>query len=590
MLGTYGTSAYKNIEDFISHKDYLKYMYGNIGGFVARGAIPKDDSKGGYYETYNKFDRLLNRNSYFGCENVYTSMNSFLSPRNPSDENSGRKVKNLKRLNALYIDIDCYKLDLSQEQVIAALQAEYFGQSIPVPTFIINSGRGLYLIWKLRGNKDGEDRNALPLWTSIEEYLLEQCKDFNADPSATDAARILRVPFSINSKNGSTVSIISFTDVSYSLYELKKEYDVKPIVKYPKKNPESHPYGEATERQRQYAAVIATQQGLELPDFTSYETTFEFISKYGFSRKEGAGEQPTNILSFTAARHTSELLNGRCKDIERLFSMRKGADCSREYGLFLYRLWVCERTKDYELAIRMTLELNARLDVPFTEQFVLKRTESAEKKVKSDSTYNYSLKKIIEVLNITDEEMKSLSYLCTYPQSAKERKSINNRKAYLEHLNQEGKEIKTDTIKTRREAIAALVSEGKTKENICEALHISARTYDRDKAVCVSDGLIGRAIKALGEIIEDIRDVANTAVETVETAVTNATENIIEVVETIANAAESVIADVRQKLSPIIIDERRSRSARFFCSEQVQFSFVQLSLFTDFEAFCVNSS
>lgn len=49
MLGTFGTSAYKAAEDFISHKDYLNYMYGDVKGFITRSVIPQE-RKGAYYE------------------------------------------------------------------------------------------------------------------------------------------------------------------------------------------------------------------------------------------------------------------------------------------------------------------------------------------------------------------------------------------------------------------------------------------------------------------------------------------------------------------------------------------------------------
>ena len=80
MLGTFGTSAYKAAEDFISHKDYLTYMYGDVKGFITRSVIPQE-RKGAYYETFAFSDRIINRNSYYGITNVYTSINTFLTKR-----------------------------------------------------------------------------------------------------------------------------------------------------------------------------------------------------------------------------------------------------------------------------------------------------------------------------------------------------------------------------------------------------------------------------------------------------------------------------------------------------------------------------
>lgn len=111
------------------------------------------------------------------------------------------------------------------------------------------------------------------------------------------------------------------------------------------------------------------------------------------------------------------MLDGRVNDLFKLFSMRKGGDCSREYALFLCRLWVGERTNDFDYALEQTQALNRTFDVPFDERYVETRTKSAETKLKTGKTYQYSLSKLIDVLNITDEEQKELEYLCRQPQS-----------------------------------------------------------------------------------------------------------------------------------------------------------------------------
>lgn len=487
MLGMVGTSAYRCIADFASHKDYLHYMYGNVKGFVTRSVIPQE-RKGAYYESFNFADRLINRNRYYDIENVYTSMNTFLSKRKRGDNKSGRKVANLKRLNALYLDIDCYKIDMYPEQALFELEQEYFGRKIPVPTFAVNSGRGLYLIWKI-----DEDRNALPRWTSVQKYLFEQCKDLNADPQAIDAARILRVPFSVNGKNGEPVRIVHFFDVKYTLYELIQEYDIKAEVH--KKNPEpTYPYGEATARQRRVAEWQATEFTLDLPDFSNYQETFNFIRKNSNTEHRVADD---NIIIFARAKTIVTMLDGRVNDLFKLFSMRRGEDCRREYALFLCRLWVGERTNDYAYALEKTKALNRSFDAPLDEDYVVKRTKSAETKLKTGKTYQYSVSKLIRVLHITNEEQRELEYLSINPQGKADRKKKANRRAYLLRLEKEGKQTKGDTVRKRREEVARLIAEGKGKGDICAALEISARTYDRDRVYVVAEGLLCRAIEAV---------------------------------------------------------------------------------------------
>lgn len=529
MLGTSSILPYKTINDFVTHKDYLTYMYSGVKGFITRGVIQKQ-----YYETFNMSDRLINKNSYYNVENVYTSMNTFLSKHN-KNEHSGRKIENLKRLNALYIDIDCYKIGMTQEQVLYELESDYFGRKIPTPTFVINSGRGLYLIWKI-----DEDRNALPRWTSVQKYLFEQCKEFGADPQSLDAARILRVPYSVNSKNGETVKIMCFYDVKYTLYEIICEYDIKSkIWEKKKRNDLTYPYGEATRKQRRIAAWQAAEFGLELPDFRSYQKTFDFIKKHSNSNNHREEKsEDGKVIIFSKAKTITSMLDGRVNDLFKLFSMRKGEDCNREYALFLCRLWVAERTNNFTYALEQTKTLNNTFDVPFDEKYVETRTKSAETKLKTGKTYKYSLSKIIEALNITKEEQKELEYLCINLRNKAARKKKSNRRAYLSRLEKENKQTKREIINERRKKIAELVAKGKSKKEICSIMNISARTYDRDKAAIVSDGLLKRVKTILEQGMKKLKNKANKAVESFLTTL----KDKVEYTEKVENLTKACIS------------------------------------------------
>ena len=116
----------------------------------------------------------------FNQENVYISINTFYS--------TFRRLEYIKELKAQFIDLDIYKTGFTKEQIIMHLEADYFNKSIPRPNLIIDSGRGLYLIWLL----NSVPSKALPLWKAIEEYLYSFLKPFGADRQALDPTRILR--------------------------------------------------------------------------------------------------------------------------------------------------------------------------------------------------------------------------------------------------------------------------------------------------------------------------------------------------------------------------------------------------------------
>lgn len=518
MLAYTTISPYNDIADFRSPADYLAYMFGDKEGWFSRNYILPD---GQMRESFMRRDSMMQK-KWSGVTNCFISMNSFLTPKQKETPDSGRVVKNLKRLNALWVDIDYYTLGFEREEVLCILHESYFDRTIPYPTFIIDSGKGLYLIWKI-----DEDRNALPRWQSVENYLIDQLKDIGADSKAKDAARILRLPFTVNGKNGKMVRILHFANIQYRLHEIIREYEIDPLKSHPEQKKRrirkdglpSYPYGQATEKQRKTARWIATELQIALPDFTSFEETANYIAKYlptiTANREPEGKQKPINLIKRTTIK---SILTGRMADLRRLFAIRKGEDCCREYALFLYRLWCLDIYDDAAFALEETLAFNAMLDRPFDETYVVKATASAEKKHKAGETYNYSTKTIVSALGITAAEQKEMKYLCGCPADERERKKRANRRGYLSRLEKAGKETKKTAIQTRRENIAAMLAEGKDKAAICHALNLSARTYDRDKAAVMAEGLIEKVMATMEQAAQKVEQVVDKVVETAVSA------------------------------------------------------------------------
>lgn len=476
MLGLSAGLIYRDHSQFKNAADYLSYLFSGIKGLVARGTINPE-----YKQNFYRTSGIVK--AHYVQNNVYVSMNTFYKNK--------RDVESVKRLNAFYVDLDCYKLGLDKNIVLSTLEDDYFGWEIPHPTFIVDSGRGLYLIWKLRN----EDRKALPRWTVVQEWLCEKLKAFGADPACKDAARILRVPFSYNSKSKTEVTIRAFNDLTYSIYDIMKEYEITAKKAHKKNDKVVYPYNSATHKQRQYASLLATMLGIALPDFNSYQETWEWIEKNRQSHfgKKKQKTKKSNVICFHAKKSgdVAGVLQGYCDDIEVLFSMRKGEDCKRELGLFLYRLFQYEMTHDKKIALEKTLSLNARLSKPFKKEYVKRATCSAEKKIDAGQTYHYRKSTIIATLDITHEEMAHLSFLVTG--ANKLRKRENNRKSYLARLQEAGKSTKAEAVMKRRSAIMQLQGAGKSAKEICDALNIGKATYYRDLAAISADSIIEAA-------------------------------------------------------------------------------------------------
>jgi len=74
-------------------------------------------------------------------ENLYFSQHSFSIPR--------RRNATTNRLNALFVDIDQYKGELSKQEALGMALDTIEANGVPAPTFWRDSGRGFYLVWLL---------------------------------------------------------------------------------------------------------------------------------------------------------------------------------------------------------------------------------------------------------------------------------------------------------------------------------------------------------------------------------------------------------------------------------------------------------
>ena len=396
--------------------NYLGALHRDSKGWITRAEI-----NCGYKQWHYRYNALLEQE--FNQENVYISINTFYS--------TFRRLEYLKELKAQFIDLDIYKTGFTKEQIIMHLEADYFNKSIPRPNLIIDSGRGLYLIWLL----NSVPSKALPLWKAIEEYLYSVLKPFGADRQALDPTRILRVPGSINSKSNTTVNVIEQYDYIYDLREIQNEY---------------------------------------LPELEERK-----------AKKKG---RPSKTVFIHRER---SLYYARIQDIIKLCELREyDLKGHRELILFLYRYYLCYFLEDTKKALEDVLELNREFVYPLSETEVIRATRSAEKVYLSkDKDYKYKNETLIELLAITELEETYMTTIIS-DKEFKRRKNIRNKKAYEEKLRADGKVSEKDKIAERRAKIKDLLAEGLKQKDICSQLDISKPTYVRDRNFLKEQGLI----------------------------------------------------------------------------------------------------
>ncbi|MGV3152943.1 DNA-binding response regulator [Sarcina ventriculi] len=386
---------------------YINIVHRNSEGWITKAKISAE----GYKQWHYKHMQLVKLK--FDKDNVYITLNTFYK--------TYRRIEYLRELNALFIDLDTYKTDFTKEQILMNLNKNYFGKNIPTPNFIIDSGRGLYLIWLIKKVPS----MALPLWKAVEEYFYRSLKEFGADRQALDATRILRIPGSINSKTHTEVKIIDNYDYLYDLREIQNEY---------------------------------------MPE----------LSEKAPIRRG----RPKKVKYIYRER---SLYYARIQDLIKLCELREyNLKGHRELILFLYRYYLCYFTEDIEKSLNDTLELNNMFKQPLREKEVLSSTKSAETVFKDQNKdYKYKNETLINLLEISDEEQKEMKTIIS-KEEYKRRNNQYNKKKYREQLKAQGKLTEKEKISQRREKIKDLLQEGLMRKDICLTLNISIKTYKRD--------------------------------------------------------------------------------------------------------------
>ena len=406
------------VDDIDESIEYIDTIHGESKGWITKAEISKQRE---FSQWHYHVEDLLKQD--FDKEDVYISMSTFYKPM--------RRIETIKEIGNLFLDLDTYNTKFTKTQILMNLEENYFNRVIPIPNLIIDSGRGLTLVWSI----EKVPYMALPLWKSIQEYLYSQLKEFGADRKALDATRVLRVAGSINSKSGTRVTILEKYEYKYTLREIQREF---------------------------------------LPDLDENK-----------SKKKG---RPKKVVYVHRER---SLYQGRILDLVKLCELRNyDVKGQREIILFLYRYYLCYFYEDEQKALEDVLELNKEFIQPLSEKELIRATGSAEKVFKSnDKQYKYKNETLIELLEISEYEQTHMKIIIS-KEEYKRRHRVREKNRYLENLKSQCKLTEKEKISRRREKIKALLDEGLLQKDICSKLKISKDTYIRDRKFLKEQGLI----------------------------------------------------------------------------------------------------
>jgi len=402
----------------------LEMLHGNKRGYIA---ICQDGEEGFkqkvfcYDEAVGEIQRLI------GQQNVYISQNIF--------RERFRNNKLISEFHSVWSDLDYYKLPglfaQTPEQILMWLETEYFKKSIPVPNYVLFSGRGLTISWII----DPVPPSEFPAWSLAQEYIYEQLKEMGADAKAKDPSRVTRVSDTINSKNGVETHMKVYSPNKYSLEE---------IIDYIPNEPDQIPEPANRPKKKNRKSRIA---------FILNERT---------------------------------LIYARMQDLVILQKLRKDCTGTRELMTFLYRYWASCFYTDTEQALNQTLDFNSDFTKPLSRKEVVKSTRSAEKAYNQKSRgnpnnrygwngYRYRNKTLIDILDISPDEQRHLKTII-----GKEEKNRRLRMARMSRRrNENGFTKRQQDKKDRLEIIIELYKSNVNKKDIALKLNISVSTVKR---------------------------------------------------------------------------------------------------------------
>ena len=426
--------------------------------------MKKDGKQANRWSLQTKDISLLNQ--LIGEKDLYCSVNDFFCP---GTHNS----KGLKTLNALIIDLDYYnQKDLKDLTAIQVYNQIKLDLNFPTPSFVIDSGRGLYMIWLLYDTF--ATQKSKNFYSQIEQTLVEFFDNFGADQKVKDTARVLRMVGSVNSKTNRQVSIITPYDKTLDdLIHNPIRYELSDIANFF--------WGFKYDKPTQFKSIT---------------------SQNSANKKNSKPFQLKNIYSLNYT---------RIEDIEKLMELRQGQSQKghREKTLAIYMLHLLYTHNDYEIALQRVLKLNELFYDPLNKNEIESKMKNLKaisevydrlmskytvetgmklnEYISNNGAYIYKNKTIIKELKITLEEQKYMKTLISSEEkkNRKDKRNIewyqNNKKyhqdrhkkQYIEKLREQGKLSRDEKNNLIRNEIKKLLDKGLSNREIAKELDMS---------------------------------------------------------------------------------------------------------------------
>lgn len=441
------------------------------GGYALYCTKDKQDNFKTYF-TDDKQDLYEYKEKYGQTHNNFLSTGTYKTPY--------YSKKNIKEMKRLYIDIDTnsrlYQLSKEEIKLLATALLDY--EEIPEPSIILFSGHGLQIMYNLKNASD------IPLWQRYENVIVKKLENILEElsrntltelsnlielsgihvDSIKDPTRILRVGDTINIKYDEPImaEILHENGKTYTLKELK-EYEVfSDLVTC-----------------TPYNALSITEKDLKAMGKRELNDTLK-----------GTNER---LKYFLETR-----IYTRLDDLETLIQVRNKSGVVSGYRNNLIAIYITtlvnlgyKRNEIVSEIARVNQTFKDPLSKPELEQWINSslgacRNEQDEYKALHRTYYKYTTKRIMDKLNITEEEQECLKIFINRRIRNKRDYVKNGAKYKAKRRKKYAQATESERIskEERNKKIVELSKQGLTQREIALKMNIGLGTVNRILRAC----------------------------------------------------------------------------------------------------------
>jgi hypothetical protein len=155
-----------------------------------------------------------------GWQEKQPGCNFYFSPVRFKPGSTSSTKPDVQSSSWLWLDLDPREgqpLDKERATMLWLLTGE-LPNDVPTPTFVINSGRGYWGLWRLKTAHvfDGPNGDATRAFEATLRGLANAFGEYG-DRSVINSNRIVRLPGTINTKTGQSAAVVEFNSVGYTL-------------------------------------------------------------------------------------------------------------------------------------------------------------------------------------------------------------------------------------------------------------------------------------------------------------------------------------------------------------------------------------